>query len=229
MKRFHFRNAPFDIAPGAQRYTPAAWRVFGIGALFLLICSGLLGYTLQKLQSARTAQTNVRAEQQALAGAQRAALASQSDPRTVEKVKAQQRLQQMIRMSWFGLFDALETAARDVRGGVSLLSLVPSQGQADATQVSLTAVATNTPVMLEYLRLLRKDPRILSAELHSQQPDVNVGPGVIRIQFTVLWNPQALLQAPLLPANKTLDRGLVANATVMRDPVAKVVVGKETR
>lgn len=227
MKRFHFRNAPFDIAPRAQRYTATAWRIFGIGLLFLVACAGLLAYTLQELQSARTAQTSARTEHQVLADAQRAAQARQNDPLVLEKVKAQHRLQQMIRMSWFGLFDALETAARDVRGGVSLLSLVPSPAQTDATQVRLTAVAANTPVMLKYLRLLRKDPRILSAELNSQQPDENVGPGVIRMQLTVLWNPQALLQAPATPENKTIDRGLVANATTIREPVAKVVVSKE--
>lgn len=229
MKRFHFRNAPFDIAPGAQRYTTTAWRIFGFGLLSLVTCAGLLVYTLQELQSARAAQTSVRAERQVLADAQRAAQARQNDPLVLEKVKAQQRLQQMIRMSWFGLFDALETAARNVRGGVSLLSLVPSPTQAESIQVRLTAVAANTPVMLEYLRLLRKDARILSAELNSQQPDENVGPGVVHMQLTVLWNPQAQLQNSVTPDNKTIDHGLVANATVKRDPVAKVVVSKESQ
>lgn len=226
MKRFRFRNAPFDIAPRAQRFTTAAWRVFGIGLLFLLACTWLLVRTLQELQGAQAAQTSARAEHQTLAEAQRAAQARLSDPVVMGKVKAQQRLQQMIRMSWFGLFDALEAAARDVRGGVSLLSLVPSQAQAEATQVRLTAVAANAPIMLEYLRLLRRDPRILSAELNSQQPDDNVGPGVIRMQITVLWNPQALLQAPPAPGSLAIDRGRGAETTMGREPVARVVVGK---
>lgn len=228
MKPLHFRNTPFDIAPGARRYTATAWRIFGIGLFFLVVCAGILAYALKELQDARTAQISERTERQVLADAQRVAQARQNDPLVLEKIKAQQRLQQMIRMSWFGLFDALETAARDVRGGVSLLSLVPSPAQASATQVRLTAVAANTPVMLAYLRLLRKDPRILSAELNSQQPDENVGPGVIRMQLTVLWDPQGQLYAPAAPDNKSNDRGLVANAAVVRDPVAKVVVNKET-
>lgn len=227
MKRLRFRNGPFDIAPQARRYTAVAWRVFGLGVIFLLASTWFLVRSLQDLQKAEAAQANVRNERQALAMAQRTAQARLSDPVVMEKVKAQQRLQEMIRMSWFGLFDALEAAAQEVRGGVSILSLVPSQAQAEATQVRLTAVAANAPIMLDYLRVLRKDPRILSAELTSQQPDDNVGPGVIRMQLTVVWNPRILAQASPLPDIRPAEQGLVAGTTVGREPVAKVVVNKE--
>lgn len=228
MKPLRFRHTPFDIAPKAQRYTRTAWRVFGAGLIFLLVCAGWLVYTLQDLRSAQAAQTDTQAERQALAHAQRLAQARLNDPVVLEKVKAQQALQQMIRMSWFGLFDALEAAAREVRGGVSLLSLVPSQAQVEATQVRLTAVAASAPVMLEYLRVLRKDPRILSAELNSQQPDENVGPGVVRMQLTVLWNPQAVSSTdPPSRTRPAAERGMVADAAITRAPVAKVVVSKE--
>jgi hypothetical protein len=226
MKPLRFRHSPFDIAPGAQRYTRTAWRVFGAGLLFLLACIWLLLHARQELRNAQAAQTDVQAERQALVTAQRLEQTRLNDPVVMAKTKAQQSLQQMIRMSWFGLFDALETAARDVRGGVSLLSLVPSQAHTEATQVRLTAVAASAPVMLEYLRILRKDPRILSAELNSQQPDENVGPGVIRMQLTVLWNPQALAPAQPLPGVRTTEPGLVADAAIRRDPVTRVVVDK---
>jgi hypothetical protein len=229
MKPLRFRHSPFDIAPGARRYTRTAWRVFAAGLLFLLACVWLLLHAKQELRNAQAAQTDVQAERQAFAAAQRLEQTRLNDPAVMAKTKAQQSLQQMIRMSWFGLFDALETAARDVRGGVSLLSLVPSQAQTEATQVRLTAVAASAPVMLEYLRILRKDPRILSAELNSQQPDENVGPGVIRMQLTVLWNPQALAPAQPAPDVRPTAPGLVADAAIRRDPVARVVVDKGTQ
>lgn len=227
MRRLRFRDRPFDIAPRARRYTALAWRIFGLGLLFLLACMWLLVRSLQDLHGAQAAQTSMRAERRALADAQHMAQARLSDPVVMERVKTQQRLQQMIRMSWFGLFDALEAAAQEVRGGVSILSLVPSQAQTETTQVRLTAVAANAPIMLAYLRVLRKDPRILSAELGSQQPDDNVGPGVIRMQLTVVWNPRTFTQAPPLPEVRSVDQGLVAGTAVGREPVAKVVVNKE--
>lgn len=221
-----FRHSPFDIAPRAQRYTRAAWGVLGAGLLFMLACASLLMYARQDLRNAQVAQTDAQAERQAFAATQRLAQARLRDPIVMERTKAQQQLQQLIRMSWFGLLDALEIAAKDVRGGVSLLSLVPSQAQAEATQVRLSAVAVSAPVMLEYLRILRKDPRILSAELNSQQPDENVGPGVIRMQLTVLWNPQAVALAPPVPEARPTERGLVADSALQAEPVARVVVNK---
>lgn len=226
MNRLRFKHAPFDIAPRAPRYTATAWRTLVAGVLVLLVCAWPLARSLQKLQRAQEALTQVRAERQVQANTQRTAQARLGDPMMVEKIKAQQRLQQMVRMSWFGLFDALEAAAQEVRGGVSILSLVPSQTQADATQVRLTAVAANVPLMLEYIRVLRKDPRILAAELSSQQADDNVGPGVIRMQLNVLWNPQAVMQQPPAPMKELMDHGLVAGTSVARDPVAKVTVNK---
>lgn len=221
-----FRHSPFDIAPRAQRYTRAAWGVLGAGLLFMLACASLLMHARQDLRNTQAAQTDAQAERQAYAATQRLVQARLSDPVVMEKTKAQQQLQQMIRMSWFGPLDALETAARDVRGGVSLLSLVPSQAQAEATQVRLTAVAASAPVMLEYLRILRKDPRILSAELNSQQPDENVGPGVIRMQLTVLWNPRAAAPPQSTPDARPTERGLVADSALQAEPIARVVVNK---
>ncbi|MFN7864048.1 MAG: hypothetical protein ACK5N7_12185 [Curvibacter sp.] len=203
-----------------------AWLIFGTGLLFLLVCAGVLIVSMQGLRNVQTAERHAQAERLALAATEREARARLSNPVVLEKVKAQQALQQMIRMSWFGLFDALEDAAKTVRGGVSLLSLVPSQTQAAATQVRLTAVAASAPVMLVYLRRLRTDPRIVSVELNSQQLDENVGPGVVRMQFTVSWNPQVVVHAQPAPAGKPKEPGSVADAGEKRPPVAAAVVNK---
>lgn len=227
MKKLRFEHTPFDIAPQAPRYTAAAWRILGAGVFVLLACVWPLASSLQELQRAQDVHSLVRAEYQAQVNAQRAAQARLSEPMMVETIKAQHRLQQMVRMTWFGLFDALEAAALEVYGGVSILSLVPSQGEAEATQVSLTAVAANAPIMLEYIRVLRKDSRILAVELNSQQADDNVGPGVIRLQLNVLWNPQAVRHPPSALQEKSIDHSQVTGTSMARDPVAKVIVNKE--
>jgi hypothetical protein len=223
--KIKFIREPFDIAPKAPRYTPAAWKALGAGLAFLALCSWPLATSLQALQRANNAQSLARQMLGSQAEALRSVRQRLSDPAMVEKIKAQQRLQQMVRMSWFGLFDALESAAQGVRGGVSILSLIPSQAQADATQVRLTALAANAPIMLEYIRVLRKDPRILQADLTSQQTDGNVGPGVIRLQMTVLWNPQATMQQTVAP-EETPTLNQVASTTLSSEPVAKVVIDK---
>lgn len=228
--RTRFRNPSFDIAPKAPRYTAAAWKTLGAGMLFLLVCSWPLLRTIQELKRLQSAQDQTQAQQRLRAKAQRAELARMNEPAALEKIKAQQRIQQMVRMSWFGLFDALEAATQEVRGGVSLLSLTPTQAQAEQTQVRLTALAANAPLMLEYLRALRKDPRIIAAELTSQQTDDNAGPGVIRMQLTVLWNPQAILpQQQAAPHGTSEAPGLVADGNVARPPVARVVVKEAAR
>lgn len=228
MKLRRFKPTPFDIAPEAPRYTAAAWRTLVAGLLVLLACAWPLARSLQELQRARGERSRAQSELQAQASAQRAARARLDDPVVVEKIKTQQRLQQMVRMSWFGLFDALETAAQEVRGGVSILSLIPSNTQAEAMQIRLTAVAVNAPLMLEYLRVLKKDPRIIAVELSSQQADDNAAPGVIRMQLNISWNPQALAPPPTMPTEKPKDQGLVAATSVAREPVAKVMVNRGT-
>lgn len=228
MKHALFKRAPFDIAPKAPRYTAAAWRILAAGLLVLLACAWPLARSLQELQRAQGERSRAQSELQAQASAQRAVRARLDDPVVLEKVKIQQRLQQMVRMSWFGLFDALETAAHEVRGGVSILSLIPSNAQAEATQIRITAVAVNAPLMLEYLRVLRRDPRIVAVELSSQQADDNAAPGAIRMQLNISWNPQALVPPPAMPTEKPKDQGLVAATSTAREPVAKVTVSKET-
>lgn len=230
MMRMRFKTPSFDIAPQAPRHTTAAWKVLGAGILFLLACSVPLVYTFQELKRLQQTQDQTQAQQRLRAEAERAELTRLHEPALAEKIKAQQRLQQMVRMSWFGLFDALEAATQEVRGGVSLLSLTPTQAPMGQTQVRLTALAANAPLMLEYLRALRKDPRIIAAELTSQQTDDTVGPGVIRMQLAVLWNPQAILPPPQgVPPNSAEAPGLVANSDLVRSPVARVVVKEAAR
>lgn len=229
MIALRFKRSALDIAPKAQRYTPGAWRFLAVCAFFFALCTVPLVFNWQRLQHVISGRNAMQEELLAQTVASRSAAARQAEPATVQRVKAQERLQQMIRMSWFGLFDALETAAQDVRGGVSLLSLTPAATQGDSTQVRLTAIAASAPLMLQYIRGLRRDPRIVSVEITSHQPDDQAGPGVLRTQLVVVWD--AHKQGPLKQATDPVQQqepGLVASSAT-RAPVARVVVRGATQ
>lgn len=224
MTALRFKRSALDIAPKARRYTPGAWRFLAVCAFFFALCAVPLVINWQRLQQAMRDRDAVQAELLAQSAASRSAAARQADPAMVQRVKAQERLQQMMRMSWFGLFDALETAAHEVRGGVSLLSLTPAATQGDATQVRLTALAASAPLMLQYVRVLRRDPRIVAVEMTSHQPDDQAGPGVLRMQLLVVWD--AHKPGPMRQATEPVQQqgqGLVASSAT-RAPVARVVV-----
>lgn len=186
-----FHRDPLDIAPHASRYRLAAWAVLAVG---LLVASGgawPLFNSVQAWQHARDTARGAQAALRAQAEAQRKARLRPSDAVALERARAQQALQQSMQRSWAGLLDALEVAAHQVRGGVSISALVPAASQLGAVQVNITALAANTRVMLRYIELLQQDRRVRAVELTQQQPDERSGPEVIRFQVQVGWDPSA--------------------------------------
>lgn len=190
MKSLFFGD-PFDIAPQARRPTQASWVVLAGGLLFAGLCAWPLTKSLQAMKQIETAQRSASAELKNQAEGQRAARLRQNDPAVLERVRAQQKLQQILRMSWSGLLDALEIAAYQVDGGVSILALVPSKTQGNAAQVGITALAANPAIMLKYIGSLQQERHVRQVELTAQQPEDKVGPQVIRFQLAVLWEPGA--------------------------------------
>lgn len=193
-----------NIAPHAPRHTVAGWLTLSIGLLAAGVGAWLLAMGMLSLQRAHEMQERVALGLRAQAQSQRAARQRQTEPAVLAQLKAQQRVQQVLRTSWAGLFDALESAAYVVRGGVSILSLMPSKSQGESTQVNLTALAANAPIMLEYLRALRHDHHLQRVELASQQPDDNAGPGVIRFRLSVEWNAQEIPESVMARSDAPL-------------------------
>jgi hypothetical protein len=197
MKNMFVRD-PFDIAPKAPRQTQASWVTLAAGLLFVALCAWPLVRSMQAMKQAEAASQGARAALNARADSQRTARQRQNDPAFLEQVKAQQKLQQILRMSWSGLFDALESAAQEVRGGAVILSLVPVKTQADAAQVGITALAVSPQIMIDYIGALQKNPHVRQVELTMQQPTVKAGAHVVRFQASVLWDPRSKVAA--LPA-----------------------------
>jgi hypothetical protein len=180
---------PFDIAPAAGRPTPAAWVALALGVLFTVASA----VTLERSLAARgRAQESARAQEDAKrAEAQRTATAraQANDPVAREKLRAQQQLQGMLRMSWTGLFDSIEQAARKVDGRVTVTSLAPIKTQNEAAEMSLAGLALNTDALLEYIEALQEQKRVRSVTLTSQQLAQSSGATVTRFHLLLVWEP----------------------------------------
>jgi Tfp pilus assembly protein PilN len=179
-----FIRDPFDFAPGSSRHTRVSWLTLAVGLAFACFCAMMLA---QNFQALKQAEGDAR-KQQALLNAKAVSdAASKRDPAGAQRMKAQRHLQDMLRMSWSGLFDALESSAQKVDGGVAVLALTPTRIQSDAAEVGLTALALSDQVMLDYLRALQASPQLREVKLSAQQPVVNGGVPVVRFQLAITW------------------------------------------
>lgn len=185
-----FVRDPFDVAPGATRHTRVAWLTLAVGLVFMLACGALLERNLNAVRHAEDAGRTQRDLARASAEKEIAARQRSSDPAAVERMRAQQRLQNILRMSWSGLFDALESAGRQVDGGAVILALAPARTQADAAEVGLTGLAVSHQVVVDYIRALETSPGVRQVQLATQQPALSSGVQVVRFQLSFLWDPR---------------------------------------
>lgn len=119
-----------------------------------------------------------------------AARLKESDPLLLERIREQQKLQHVLRMSWSGLFDALESAGRHVGGRATILSLVPVRTEAGSAQIGITALAVSNQFLVDYIKALERDPHVREVRLAAQRPALNGGVEVVRFEITVLWEPR---------------------------------------
>jgi hypothetical protein len=187
-----FSRDPFDIAPGANRHAKASWVTLAIGLLFAVGGASLLAKSLGALEIAGETAKQAAEATRLRAASEAAVRAKRSDPAAIERMKAQQRLQQTLRMSWSGLLNALEFAGQQVEGHATVVSLVPSKMQADAAEVGITGLAVSNQAVLDYVEALQKDSHVRDVRLAMQQPALNGTVPVVRFQLYVLWEPLVL-------------------------------------
>lgn len=180
----------FNVAPGASRHPPMTWVMLAASAVVFGVCLYPLSHALGRLNDAKSAQAALIQAMRRDAAEQRKHLADQSNTAALEREKIKAQIQDSMRMSWDGVFDALEVAADTVHAGVSIISLAPAKVSASATQLNIAALAANVPIMLAYVDALKKDPRVSQVEITTQQPDEKVGPAVIRFRISVVLNPK---------------------------------------
>lgn len=181
--------AALNIARRGPRRAPLVWLLLAISAVVCVASS----YSLW-LATHQWRDVNVRMQDQRDAKVRRDAelRKAQIERRsTVNQARERdlRRIKEMAGLSWEGLFEAIEIAANRVRGGVSLVSMVPSTVKASTGQVHIAALAANSGVMLFYIDELKKDPRITRVELSQQQPEDKPATGVVRFQLEVTWDP----------------------------------------
>jgi Tfp pilus assembly protein PilN len=179
-----------NAAPRAQKHLPIVWLLLIIGAVAFVASLYPLIHELTRLSEAKSAQAALVKVMHREAAEKRKLLAEQSNTAAMERESVRAQIQESVHMSWDGIFDALEVAADTVHAGVSILSLAPTRVNGTATQLNISALAANTPIMLAYIEALKKDPRVLQAELATQQPDEKVGPTVLRFRVSAVLNPK---------------------------------------
>lgn len=190
---------PFDLAPGARRHPRAAWIVLAAGVAFAALCALPLVRTLESRSRAEEDLTLAVKTSRMRTDAEVAARLAQTEPVALERIKAQQALQNQLRMSWTSLFDALEAASGEAKGGATVLSLAPVASRSGAAEIAITAMATSVPVMLTYVRSLQSSAHIREVQLSAQQPASSGGEAMVRFQLSLLWMPGAGSQAVASP------------------------------
>lgn len=185
-----FSGDPFDIAPAARRPTRAAWLAVLAALCFLLFCAFVLDRAIRSAQHAQE-QSRIRSEAQRL-HAQREAEARQraSDPAALEKLRAWQDIQQALGMSWAGILEAFELAAKKVDASVSLTSLASVKSVATEAEVLVAGVALSNDSLLQYLKALKEQPLVKDVRLISHTAGQGAGAASSRFQLIVIWEPR---------------------------------------
>lgn len=201
-----FKRRTFDIAPHAQRYSGTAWATLAFGVMFVICCFALFLQSLLAKQQLDKLQDQAKHAIETRARGDREFAAQQATPAALLKIKAQRQLESSARFSWSGLFEALEIAAIEVRGGVSILGLTPSATQtAGSAEVNVSGLAASSSLMLRYIDVLRTIQPVLSAELVSQQSEERVGTGVVRFSLILSWNSTAVSASSTSDVQPTLQ------------------------
>lgn len=175
---------PFDIAPAAQRYTPAAWLLLAVAFGFAAVASTQL---LHACEQASAAQDELQQIQRTLRRQEKkAAEAADLAREPGDLVRARLQLQRVLNVSWSGLFELLEGATKLVDGRVTLSSLAPVRLRPEGAEIGITGLAASSDAMLQYLKFLDAHPQVLQVQLVSRQAETLNGAAVLRFQAKVL-------------------------------------------
>jgi hypothetical protein len=176
-----------DAAPHRPAIRPLSWVVLVVGSALLV---GAASHTWQRRHAylhAEAAHEGRLARERRQAADLKQREAAANTPAQQERSRATRQLQQMAQFAWFDLFELLERAAKEVRGGVSVVSLAPSRADEGLASMRLTAIAANQEVLFTYLRFLKDDARTAQVQLLQQEEDAASTPQAIRFQVQLVW------------------------------------------
>jgi len=196
---------PFNVAPHAKRHTRAAWVLLILSLVVALAASAALARSWRRFASAAedlaSTQRTLRAQAR-----KEAADAAESTRKPTGEVRARLELQQVLNVSWSGLFEVLEGATKVVDGRVTVSALAPVRLRPDGAELGITALAVNSDAMLQYLQAMQTDLRVKQVQLVAQQGATANGAAVLRFQATLV------LDRPVRGASPVPDR--VTNAAL---------------
>lgn len=192
-----------NVAPGAPKYSGLSWVMLWAGLSSVVVAAWLMNERASALVVAESERATLQRMRLAQEATQRQAAAQATSPAAIARTKARQDLEHAAQSPWFVLFDALEYAAREARGTVSLVSLVPSIGTGAIREARITAIAASPQAMLLYVETLRRDSRLVLAELSGHQADPPAGADAVRAQVTIRWDPAG----PWVPLGQPVKPG----------------------
>lgn len=205
-----FSLDPFDIAPRARRHAPASWIVLAAGTVVAMLGVLALFSGFEALSAAEDLAAESKARRQASRRAE-AVLEGSRAKLSPQAVKILQELNPHARVSWHGLLDLLESAGKEVEGGAVVVTLAPATQEAGRSQITMTGLAVSTPMMINYIRALERQPRIAEVRLATQQPAREAGAEVVRFQFSMI------LDTAGAPASQPTGPGVTSTAAGRRN------------
>jgi len=199
--------AALNTARHRPRRAPWVWILLAASTVICAASAYTLWLTSHQWREVNARTQAQRAEQQLRDAELRKQQLERRSAGSLDRERDLRRIKEMAGLSWEGLFEAIEIAANRVRGGVSLVSMVPSTVKASSGQVHIAALAANPGVMLFYIDELKKDHRITRVELSQQQPEEKPATGVVRFQLEVRWDPSIELPPSKKPVAVGAPKG----------------------
>lgn len=191
-----FVRDPFDIAPHASRHTPAAWVLLVMSVAVAVLSAYACARSWEEAADARTVATDLRNELQAHLQKE-ASRAAEAARKPSEEARARLEVQRILNISWTGLFEVLEGATKVVDGRVVVAALAPARLRPDGAELKITALASDTDHMLQYLQALQADLRVKRVQMVSQETATVSNTPVVRFQATLLLDrPSASIGLP---------------------------------
>lgn len=216
----------FNVSTRGKRPAGLVWVVFAFCAVAVVVSSYGLITSLRHSAILQTQVQDLSTEQARLdmiAVKQKAALRSAP---AKALAKAEQDLQSLSGVNWDAVLDALEMAAADVHGGVTILSLGTTRAQMENVELNVTALANSSQSMLAYVQHLNEEAIAVNVDITHQQPDSQVAAQGYKFQMVAIFNPSRATSHPErpLPLPASLNKDLPTNklpapAVLVRTPM----------
>jgi hypothetical protein len=101
---------------------------------------------------------------------------------------AAEELEKSLRVSWAGMFEAIEAAGKKLAGRVAITSLAQADGSQSSSRVRVTGLAFRPDALVQYVGHLQAQPGVRAAALVNAEPVPTSSPPSIRFVLDLAWD-----------------------------------------